>query len=135
MNKVLEDLQYTESHEWLGVDSEYTDHAADEAVYTLGITDYAQQNLGDVVFVELPEVGVTEEKAKEIAVVESVKSASDIYIPVSGTIVAVNQALLDQPEMINKEPYGAGWIVKIKAKIADVSGLLDAEHYTRLVNA
>ena len=135
MSKIPNNLYYTESHEWLGMDATYTDHAEDEAVYTLGITDYAQQNLGDVVFVELPETGTTQEKTKEIAVVESVKSASDIYMPVAGTIVAINDTLPDQPELINNEPYASGWMVKIKAKTADVAQLLKAEEYAKLIQA
>jgi glycine cleavage system H protein len=116
-------LKYAqETHEWslLG----------DNSIVTVGITDYAQNSLGDVVFVELPEVGRGVKQAEQVAVVESVKAASDIYAPVSGTIVAINELLLDAPEAINESPYDKGWFFKIK--ITDASewnALRSAEAY------
>lgn len=135
MSKVLDNLQYTESHEWLKLDST-EDHAPDEKIYVLGITDYAQQHLGDVVFVDLPKVGAVVEKQKEVAVVESVKSASDIYTPIGGTVIAVNEALSSASEMINKDPYGEGWIAKIKTKASthDLDNLLNADEYTKMIS-
>ena len=135
MSKVLDNLQYTESHEWL---KKLPDDASDKSgvVYVLGITDYAQEHLGDLVFVDLPKVGVSVQKEKEVAVVESVKSASDIYSPIEGTVVAVNEALSDRPELISRDPYGEGWIVQIKADsgVADPDGLLGADEYAKLVD-
>ena len=135
MSKVLDNLRYTESHEWL---KKLPDDASDKSgvVYVLGITDYAQEHLGDLVFVELPKVGVSVEKEKEVAVVESVKSASDIYSPIEGKVVAINEALSDNPELISKDPYGEGWIVQIKADsgVADPDGLLGADEYAKLVD-
>ena len=113
-----EHLRYLASHEWLADDG------------TVGITDYAQDQLGDVVFVELPEVGDEVEAGEQVAVVESVKTASDIYAPVAGTIVAVNEELEDSPELVNDEPYGEGWMFKIEpANPADRDNMLDAAGY------
>lgn len=99
------ELHYAKSHEWVRVDS-------DEV--TIGITDYAQHALGDVVFAELPEVGRTLSAGEPFGVVESVKAASDVYAPVSGEVVAINDALLNAPETLNTDPYGEGWMLKIK---------------------
>jgi len=99
-------------------------------VVTVGITEYAQNSLGDVVFVELPEVGRQVKQREQIAVVESVKAASDIYAPVSGTVVAINEALTDSPETINESPYDKGWFFKIKvADASELNSLLSAEAY------
>jgi len=116
------DLLYARSHEWVTTDG-------DEL--TVGITDYAQQALGDVVFVELPEVGRILEQGEIFGAVESVKAASDVYAPVSGEITAVNDALLDAPELINGEPYAAGWLLKLRSsKFEDErAALLDAAAY------
>lgn len=105
--KVLESYYYTEKHEWAKSDN-------GEAV--VGLTDYAQDKLGEIVFVELPEVGDDVAAGKSAAVVESVKAVSDLYSPLSGTVTEVNEELLDQPELINKEPYGAGWIFKLEVR-------------------
>lgn len=116
-------LKYAASHEWslLGGDG----------VVTVGITDYAQNSLGDVVFVELPEVGRMVKQTEQIAVVESVKAASDIYAPVSGTVVAVNELLTDSPETINESPYDKGWFFKIKAAdTKELNGLMSAADYS-----
>lgn len=116
-------LKYAaESHEWAQLGS--------DGVVTAGITDYAQNSLGDVVYVELPEVGRIVKQTEQIAVVESVKAASDIYAPVSGTIVAVNDGLADSPEAINESPYDKGWFFKIKAAdTSELDGLLSADAY------
>ncbi len=115
------DLRYTESHEWVRTEADGT--------LTIGITDHAQQALGDVVFLELPEAGRVVTAGESIAVIESVKAASDIYAPVAGEIIANNQEAVDAPESVNADAYGA-WLFKIKpANAADVSALLDAAGY------
>ena len=119
-----QDLFYEKTHEWLRID----DHTA-----TVGITDFAQNQLSDLTFVELPEVGQVVAAGDEVAVLESVKAASDIYAPVAGEIVAVNVALDDTPELINNSPYEEGWLFKIKfEKEEDVDNLLSAEEYEYL---
>ncbi len=119
--KVPADLKYTSTDEWIRVDD-------GEAV--VGITDYAQDHLSDLVFVELPQVGEHFEKGKAFGVVESVKAAADVNMPVSGEIVAVNTVLQDAPETINADPYGEGWIVRIKiADPAELDDLMDAAAY------
>lgn len=126
MSRTPKDLKYTKSHEWLRAESDGT--------YTVGITDHAQDLMGDMVYVELPEVGKKLTAGKETAVVESVKAASDVYAPVSGEVVAVNSALGDSPETVNKDPYGAGWMFRLKtANAAELKGLLDAGAYEALV--
>lgn len=118
---VPESLRYTESHEWLLVEGD---------TGTVGITDHAQNELSDVVFVELPAVGRTVEPKSAVAVVESVKAASDIYAPVGGEIIEVNTALSDNPALVNTDPFGAGWIFKIKLTQPDqTSALKDAAAY------
>lgn len=115
------DLRYTASHEWVRVEADGT--------LTIGITDHAQEALGDVVFLELPEAGRSVAKEEAIAVIESVKAASDIYAPVAGEILETNQAAIDAPESVNTDAYAA-WLFKIKpANPADVEGLLDAAGY------
>lgn len=115
------DLRYTASHEWVRVEADGT--------LTIGITDHAQEALGDVVFLELPEAGRSVAKEEAIAVIESVKAASDIYAPVAGEILEANQAAIDAPESVNTDAYAA-WLFKIKpANPADVEGLLDAPGY------
>lgn len=115
------DLKYARSHEWARLDGE---------LVVTGITDHAQDALGDLVFVELPEVGRQVSTGDEVGVVESVKTASDIYAPIDGEIVEVNEALTDDPDLVNTDPYGAGWIYKIKpANVADLDNLLSASDY------
>ncbi len=122
MSNVPSELKFLSSHEWVMVDG-------DEA--TIGISDHAQELLGDLVFVELPEVGSTVSAGDTVAVVESVKAASDTYAPVSGEVIAVNEELEDSPERINDDPYGDGWMYRVKMDDADeVDGLLDAGSYT-----
>jgi glycine cleavage system H protein len=119
-----EDLRFTEAHEWVRVVSEDT--------VRVGITDYAQAQLGDVVMLQLPEVGHRATAGEEIGEIDSTKTMSEVYAPVSGQVVAVNDALSDQPELVNSEPYGAGWMVEIKldGPAGDaLAGLLDAQAY------
>ena len=122
MSDVPGDLRYCSTHEWVS--------SVDDGVVTVGITDHAQDQLGDLVFVELPEAGTMVEAKGECAVVESVKAASDIYSPVSGEVVEVNEALADSPELINDDPYGDGWIFKVRMiDESDLDNLLDADGY------
>ena len=122
MSNIPAELKYVASHEWLRLE--------DDGTITVGITEHAQDLLGDVVYVELPEVGANITVDEEIAVVESVKAASDVYAPISGDVIAINENLEDNPEVINADPYGEGWLYKMKAaNIEDYEGLLSAEEY------
>ncbi|WP_054687100.1 glycine cleavage system protein GcvH [Pantoea stewartii] len=122
MSNVPAELKYRDSHEWLRKNA--------DGSYTVGITEHAQELLGDMVFVDLPEVGATFAAGEECAVAESVKAASDIYSPVSGEIIAVNDALNDSPELVNSEPYQDGWLFQIKASDeSELDSLLDADAY------
>jgi glycine cleavage system H protein len=128
------DRRYTDQHEWALVQS--TEDAA--TVVRVGITDHAQDALGDIVFVQLPEVGDEVAPGTPIGEVESTKSVSDVYAPVAGTVTAVNTALTDAPETINADPFGQGWLVEISVPATDgdpTAGLLDAEAYQSLVDA
>ncbi len=121
------EIRYVETHEWVRLDS-------GQAV--VGISDHAQDALGDVVYVELPDIGATVGKGDEIAVVESVKAASDIYAPLAGSVVAVNQALEDSPELVNESPYGEGWFFTIAVdNVADADALLTAQEYQQICEA
>lgn len=120
-----ENLKYTKDHEWIQIDGE---------TGIVGITDYAQGELGDVVFVELPSVGRVVKAHDSFGTIEAVKAVSDLYAPASGSIVAVNPELEKTPEVVNKEPYGKGWMVKIKlSNPSEVAGLLSASAYKQLV--
>jgi glycine cleavage system H protein len=121
MSEVPSELKYTKSHEWLRVE--------DDGSVTVGITDHAQEQLGDLVFVELPEVGTEFIADDECCVVESVKAASDVYMPVSGEIIEVNEALVDEPEMINSSPYDSGWLFKIQPSGDEIDAMMDADAY------
>ncbi|MBY4675171.1 glycine cleavage system protein GcvH [Marinobacterium arenosum] len=122
MSNVPSNLKYAASHEWVLDNGDGT--------VTVGISDHAQELLGDVVFVELPEIGREVNAGEEFSLVESVKAASDIYAPISGEVVAVNEALEDAPETVNEEAYEGGWIAKIKvADAAELEALLDADAY------
>ncbi len=122
---VPKELKYSSEHEWIKVEN---------GTGTVGITFYAQEQLGDVVFVELPEVGKEVSKMEAVAVVESVKAASDVYTPVSGKIVEVNEELNDFPNLINEDPYGKGWIFKIELRDPkELDELLSAEEYEKLI--
>jgi glycine cleavage system H protein len=116
-----EELKYTEEHEWVMIEEE---------IVTIGITDFAQDSLGDIVFVELPDVGAILEAGKPFGVVESVKAVSDIYAPVSGEVVEINEELVGAPEVINTSPYEDGWMIKVKVSdTAQLDDLLDADEY------
>ena len=119
---IPEDLQYTKSHEWVRIEGDTA---------TIGITDHAQDELGDVVFVELPEEGDTFDAGESFGTVESVKAVSDLYAPVGGEVVEVNSTLEDAPENINDDPYGEGWIVKLRT--TDEPDLLSPEEYEKVV--
>jgi len=121
---VPEELQYTRSHEWVRTEGDTA---------TIGITDHAQDELGDIVFVELPEEGVTFDAGDSFGTVESVKAVSDLYTPVGGEVVEVNEALSDSPEKINEDPYGEGWIVKIQ--VSGEGDLLSASDYEQFLEA
>ena len=121
---VPQDLFYTKTHEWVSLE---------DGVATIGITDFAQSQLSDLTFVELPEVGAKFSAGDEAAVVESVKAAADVYAPVAGEVVEVNSELEDSPELINKDAFGGGWLYKLKVvDESDVDSLLDAESYEDL---
>ena len=120
------DLRYAETHEWA--------RAQTDGLVTVGITDHAQHLLGDLVFVELPELGRVVSIAESCAVIESVKAASDVYSPLDGVIVEVNELLADNPELINQDPYGEGWIFRVKAT-STLDGLLDAAGYQAIATA
>lgn len=120
-------LKYSEEHEWVRTEG-------DEAV--TGITDFAQHELTDIVFVELPAVGAELQKGGAMAVVESVKAVSDVYSPLTGTVTAVNSRLVDEPELVNNDPYGDGWMVRIKpASPEEIDELMSAEQYKQHINA
>lgn len=122
-----EDLRFTEAHEWV--------RAVSEDTVRIGITDYAQAQLGDVVMLQLPDVGQRVTAGEELGEIDSTKTMSEVYAPVAGEVVAVNEALTDRPELVNSEPYGDGWMVEIKldASVGDtLAGLLDAQAYRSL---
>jgi glycine cleavage system H protein len=122
MSDIPGDLKYTKNHEWVRVN--------DSGTLTIGITDHAQGQLGDLVFVELPEVGQELAAGDSFAVVESVKAASDVYVPVAGTVTGVNEKLADSPELVNQDPYGEGFLMTLELKDSDDLGaLLDAVAY------
>ncbi len=119
------ELKYTKDHEWARIEGE---------VATVGITDYAQSELGDIVYVELPEVGKKTKQADSFGTIEAVKAVSDLFAPLSGEIIEINHTLSDQPEVINKDPYGEGWLVKIKvSNKSEISKLLDKSKYEELI--
>ncbi|MBI3563230.1 MAG: glycine cleavage system protein GcvH [Gammaproteobacteria bacterium] len=123
MSNVPNELRYTKTHEWVRKEKDGT--------LTIGITDHAQALLGDLVYVEAPEVGGNYETGEDCAVVESVKAASDVYAPLAGEVVQVNPSLADTPETINRDPYGAGWIFRIKPEyLGELDDLLDATAYS-----
>ncbi len=126
MSELPGDLEYTDEHEWL--------RREDDGSVTVGITDHAQAALGDLVYVELPEVDQDLETGGEMAVVESVKAASDVYAPVAGTVLEINEELADDPEKINADPYGDGWIVKIRPESLDDAKLMTPDEYQALLD-
>ena len=123
---VPSELRYTKTHEWVRLEK--------NGVATIGITDFAQEQLGDLTYVELPTVGDNVEAQSELAVVESVKAAADVYAPVAGTIAEVNKKLLDQPELINTDPFGEGWLFKLRPDDpSEIDMLLDADQYEDMI--
>lgn len=127
MSEIPADLKYTSSHEWVSIDG--------DGIVTVGITDHAQAQLGDMVFIELPEVGTILTAKDEFGVVESVKAASDVYSPVSGEVVAVNESLEDAPEQVNSDAFGEGWMLKIKIEDdAELDDLMDADAYEEVAS-
>jgi len=126
MSQVPANLHYAPSHEWV-LDNQ-------DGTVTIGITDHAQEALGDVVFVELPDVGNALSKGEEFGVIESVKAASDLYAPVNGEVIEVNEELEDSPETVNESPYGDGWIMKVRLD-GSIDDLLDAEAYQASIDA
>ena len=128
MSSIPSELKYLDSHEWARVESDGT--------ITVGISDHAQGALGDLVFVEVPEVGKALKKGNAAAVVESVKAASDVYSPVSGEVIAANETLGSAPELVNQDPYGQGWLFKLKPSNKDeLSQLLDSSAYGKVVES
>ncbi len=127
MSELPGDLLFTSEHEWL--------RREDDGSVTVGISDHAQAALGDLVYVELPEVDAEVESGGDMAVVESVKAASDVYAPIDGTVIAINESLADDPEKINTDPYGEGWIVRLQPSgTFDEASLLDPDAYQRLLD-
>lgn len=128
MSKIPSELKYAKSHEWV--------RDEEDGSVVVGITEHAQELLGDLVFVELPEVGDTLDAGNECAVVESVKAASDVYSPVSGEVVAVNEALADTPEMVNEDAFGEGWLFQVRLSAAsELDDLLDNEAYAEVIES
>ncbi len=126
MSEIPSDLRYRESHEWVRVE--------DDGTVVVGISDHAQGELGDRVFVELPEPGMSYDQGEACAVVESVKAASDIYAPLSGEVIEANGELEDSPELVNSDPYGDGWLFKlIPSDSSQMGGLMAAEAYAKLL--
>jgi glycine cleavage system H protein len=122
----LSTYRFTASHEWVRVEG---------STATVGISDHAQSQLGDVIFLELPEVGATLKAGAKFGAIESVKAASDLYSPVGGTVAEVNGALNDHPELVNSDPYGEGWMLRLESTGDDGANLLDEAGYTKLVGA
>lgn len=124
--KFPNDVRYTNEHEWVRVEGD---------IAYVGITDYAQDQLGDIVFVDIPTVGEKLDKDETFGTIEVVKTVSDLFLPVAGEVLEQNETLADEPELVNKDPYGDGWLIKIKPdNAADIEELLDAEAYKALVN-
>lgn len=128
MSETPADLKYIETHQWVRV--------ADDGTATIGITDFAQDQLGDIVYIGIPEVGTTVTGAEEAGVAESVKSASDVFSPVTGEVIAVNESLEDEPEKVNEDPYGDGWLFRVRlSDSGELEGLMDAAAYAAHVAA
>jgi glycine cleavage system H protein len=128
MSDVPSDLKYLETHQWVRVD--------ENGLATVGITDFAQQQLGDVVYIGVPELGTTVTGGEEAGVAESVKSASDVFSPVTGEVVEINELLEDEPEKVNEDPYGEGWLFRVKmSDDGELDGLMDADTYSDFVAA
>ena len=127
MSNLPQGLSYVSSHEWIRNEG--------DGIVTIGVTDFAQEQLGDVVFVELPDVGTQLTSEDEFGVIESVKAASDLFAPVSGEVIAINEQLDDDPELVNSDPYGDAWLLQIRlTNPEELEHLLDAEAYSQLCN-
>jgi glycine cleavage system H protein len=124
MSSVPKALKYSKTHEWV---------RQDDDIVTVGITDHAQTMLGDLVYVELPEIENSFEIGQEFAVIESVKAAADVYCPVPGEVIEINELLLENPQLINEDPYGKGWLVRIRPFESDLKELLSADEYSKVV--
>jgi glycine cleavage system H protein len=124
MSKIPQKLQYTKSHEWV---------KTEDGLLTIGITDHAQTMLGDLVYVELPEIETSFHTGQECAVVESVKAAADIYCPVPGEVIEINDAVIENPQLINQDPYGKGWLLRVRPFEKPVETLLSPEEYSKVV--
>ncbi|WP_449287541.1 glycine cleavage system protein GcvH [Marinobacter sp. PE14] len=128
MSEIPADLKYIETHQWVRV--------SDDGTATVGITDFAQEQLGDVVYIGVPDVGTTVNGGEEAGVAESVKSASDVFSPVTGEVIEVNESLEDEPEKVNEDPYGDGWLYKVRLEDAgELDGLMDSAAYAEHVAA
>jgi glycine cleavage system H protein len=127
MSNIPAELRYASTHEWVRPEGDGT--------FTVGISEHAQELLGDMVFIELPDVGAEIAAGDDVAVAESVKAASDVYAPITGEVVAVNEDLEDSPELVNSDPYGDGWLFRIKAEdVEEIEALLDAEGYQNSID-
>lgn len=127
MMNIPADLKYTPDHEWIRVEGD---------IAVVGITDFAQGELGDVVFVEIETVGEELEKGETFGTVEAVKTVSDLFMPVGGEVLEMNEALADEPELVNKDPYNTGWMIKIKiSDVSELEGLLSADSYEKMLHA
>lgn len=124
MSNIPQQLQYTKTHEWVKKDDEFI---------TIGITDHAQTMLGDLVYVELPEIEMNFDGGQECAVVESVKAAADIYCPIPGEVIEVNDAVIENPQLINQDPYGKGWLFRVRPFERGSASLLNADEYSKVV--
>ena len=123
---IPENLKYTKDHEWISIEGD---------VATVGITDFAQGELGDIVYVEIEKIGENFSKEQVFGTVEAVKTVSDLFMPLTGEIIGINEELNEKPELVNEDPYGQGWMIKIKVKSSDISELLNSEQYKKLVGA
>lgn len=124
---IPQDLKYTSEHEWVRLEGD---------VAYVGITDYAQEQLGDIVFVDIPTVGETLDEGEVFGTIEVVKTVSDLFLPISGEVLEQNEALEDNPEAVNKDPYGEGWLIKVKpSDVSQLENLLDADAYKEIINA
>tara|TARA_B100000073_G_scaffold159720_1_gene131923 strand:+ start:98 stop:475 length:378 start_codon:yes stop_codon:yes gene_type:complete len=123
---IPENLKYTKDHEWISIEGD---------VATVGITDFAQGELGDIVYVEIEKTGENFSKEEVFGTVEAVKTVSDLFMPLTGEIIDINEELNEKPELVNEDPYGEGWMIKIKVNSSDISDLLNSEQYKKLVGA
>lgn len=123
---IPENLKYTKDHEWISIQGD---------VATVGITDFAQGELGDIVYVEIEKTGENFSKEEVFGTVEAVKTVSDLFMPLTGEIIDINEELNEKPELVNEDPYGQGWMIKIKVNSSDISDLLNSEQYKKLVGA